>query len=287
MLVVQMCKFMKIGIFALSVWAAGFLTACEPSPREEPGQRRESSLGTIVAMGDSLTAGLGVEEEDAYPAVLERKLQAAGYAFRVVNAGISGETSSGALSRVKWVLKLAPDIVILETGANDGLRGIDPELVRKNIEEMIRIFRQADVTVVLAGMQMVGNLGQTYTAAFKDIYRSMADQDTVFLIPFFLEGVAGKPDMNLQDGIHPNAKGYKRVAENAYPYVVKAIEQTGIPTEESSEGEADGAWDALWLRGQGDIFAKFSNWLLTNLCSECGQANFQPLGKASFGLGCH
>jgi acyl-CoA thioesterase I len=181
--------------------------------------------GTIVAMGDSLTAGLGVNEEDAYPARLERKLSAAGYRWRVINAGISGETSSGALSRVLWVLKLKPDIVILETGANDGLRGTNPQLTRKNIEETVRILKENHVVVVLAGMRMVTNLGRKFTEEFYSNYTAISKKYDLALIPFFLAGVAGDPALNQSDGIHPTAEGYRIVTETVYPYVQKEIER--------------------------------------------------------------
>jgi len=183
------------------------------------------SQGTIVAVGDSLTAGLGVNEAEAYPAQLEKKLRAAGYEWKVVNAGISGETSSGTLSRINWVMKLRPDIVILETGANDGLRGIDPALTRKNIDETISILKQQNVTVVLAGMQMVRNLGREFTQGFADIYPSLARKHGLILVPFFLQGVAGDPSLNQPDGIHPTAEGYRIITESVYPYARKAIDR--------------------------------------------------------------
>jgi acyl-CoA thioesterase-1 len=180
---------------------------------------------TIVAMGDSLTEGLGVPEAKAYPAVLERNLQKAGYLVKVINAGISGETSAGALSRAEWILRLKPDILILETGANDGFRGVDPEAVKKNIAAIIRILQKRDVVVVLAGMKMVKNLGEDYVRAFEDVYPKLAVDFDVVFIPFFLEGVAGDPALNREDGIHPNADGYRKVADHVQPYVEKAIER--------------------------------------------------------------
>jgi acyl-CoA thioesterase-1 len=183
------------------------------------------SKGTIVAVGDSLTAGLGVNEEDAYPAQLEKKLRTAGYDWKVINAGISGETSSGTLSRINWVMKLKPDIVILETGANDGLRGIDPRLTRKNIDETIRILKQQNVIVVLAGMKMVRNLGQKFTQDFADIYPSLAKKHDLILVPFFLQGVAGNPSLNQPDGIHPTAAGYRIITNTIYPFARKAIDK--------------------------------------------------------------
>ncbi len=184
------------------------------------------SQGIIVAVGDSLTAGLGVNEEDAYPAQLEKKLQAAGYDWKVVNAGISGETSSGTLSRINWVMKLRPDIVILETGANDGLRGIDPLLTKKNIDETVRILKQRNVIVVLAGMQMVRNLGQKYTQDFSNIYPSLARKHGLVLVPFFLQGVAGDSSLNQLDGIHPTAAGYRIITKTIYPFARKAIDKS-------------------------------------------------------------
>jgi acyl-CoA thioesterase-1 len=192
-------------------------------------QSRQTFDGTIAAVGDSLTAGLGVDEEEAYPAQLERKLAAEGYRWRVVNAGISGETSSGALSRVNWILKLKPDIVVLETGANDGLRGIDPAVTRKNIAELVRILQENKVTVVLAGMRMVANLGPQYTKAFASVYPAVAKERGVILVPFFLQGVAGDQDLNQADGIHPTAEGYRIVAETVYPFVREAIEKVPQP----------------------------------------------------------
>jgi len=199
-----------------------------------PAEHKENSYeGTIVAFGNSLTEGFLVDEEQAYPAQLEKKLQANGYNYKVVNSGISGETSSGALSRVNWVLKLKPDIVILETGANDGFRGISPELVEKNISETIRILKERGVRVVLAGMQMLRNLGGEYTTAFGKIYPSVAEKQGVILAPFFLEGIAGDPKLNQADSIHPTAEGYKIVVENLYPYVVEAIETARAQGEHS------------------------------------------------------
>jgi acyl-CoA thioesterase-1 len=180
--------------------------------------------GTIVAMGDSLTAGYGVAERDAYPAQLERKLQQAGYGWRVINAGISGETSSGALSRTDWLLRLKPDIVILETGANDGLRGVDTRLTRRNIDRIVSKLQAHGVTVVLAGMQMVKNLGPGYVADFLAIYPTVAKKHHLILIPFFLSKVAGVPSLNQADGIHPVAEGYRIVTDTVFPYVKQAID---------------------------------------------------------------
>lgn len=181
--------------------------------------------GTIVAVGDSLTAGLGVDEEMAYPAQLERRLIGDGYDFRVVNAGVSGETSSGALARIDWVIaSLQPDIVILETGANDGLRGLDPDLLLSNLDRLVDRLKSRNIQVILAGMQMLPNLGPDYIQAFADIYPRIAAKHGIPLIPFFLEGVAGRPELNQDDRIHPTAEGYARIVETVYPTVIAAIQ---------------------------------------------------------------
>ena len=196
----------------------------EQGNREASGQQRET-MKTIVAVGDSLTAGYGLAESESYPALLEQKLQAAGYRYRVVNAGVSGETTSGTLSRIEWILTLAPDIVILETGANDGLRGIDPRLAEENIRQILRILKKEDVVVLLAGMKMVWNLGPAYVTRFNRIYPRLAEDFDVVFFPFFLEGVAMHNDLILGDGIHPNGRGYKKITENIYPYVLEAIDR--------------------------------------------------------------
>jgi acyl-CoA thioesterase-1 len=180
--------------------------------------------GTIVAVGDSLTEGLGVEEEMAYPAVLEEKLRAQGYPFKVVNAGNSGETSSGTLARIKWVLTLKPDIVILVTGANDGFRGIDPDLIKNNIQKIVKELKHQKVIVVLGAMQIVQNLGKDYTTAFANIYPEIAQSENIILTPFFLNGVAANRKLNQADGIHPTAEGYQVIVDNITPSVVEAIE---------------------------------------------------------------
>ena len=154
-----------------------------------------------------------------------------GHDFRVVNAGISGETSSGARSRVDWILKLEPDIVIVETGANDGLRAIDPELIEENIEQIVDRFSQENVTVILAGMQMVTNLGPDYVSSFNEIYPRIAARHEVIFMPFFLDGVAAEPSLNQTDGIHPNSSGYRVIAANMLPYVEQAIETRALSVQ--------------------------------------------------------
>jgi len=167
----------------------------------------------IVAFGDSLTAGLGVAAEETYPAQLQRRLDSQGLPYRVINAGVSGDTTAGGLRRVDWVLKSRPDIVILELGANDGLRGLKLQETKANLEKIIQRCRDASVRVVLAGMKLPPNYGTEYTKSFEAIYPALAKQFRLPLIPFFLEGVAGSTSLNQADGIHPTSEGYRIIAD--------------------------------------------------------------------------
>lgn len=227
-------RHLRIGRVALIITLVGLLVGCgqntpTPSPTLPPTVTATSASaptdGVIVAMGDSLTEGLGVNMDQAYPAQLERKLHANGYNYTVINAGVSGETTTGALARVDWVLTLKPDLVILATGGNDSLRAIDPALTKANIRKLVQAFQKANVPVILAGMQTVQNLGEAYTNAFRAIYPAVAEEYKLPLIPFFLEGVAGDPKLNQPDFIHPTAEGYAIVVETIYPYVVAALKQ--------------------------------------------------------------
>jgi acyl-CoA thioesterase I len=177
---------------------------------------REERKPRIVAFGDSLTAGFGVSVEQSYPGQLQRIIRDAGYDYEVVNAGVSGETTAGGLRRVEWVLKSRPDIVILELGANDGLRGQPIEESLKNLRAIISRLHDHGVTVVLAGMKMPLNYGEVYTREFEEMYQQLAGDFHIPLIPFFLEGVAAQRGLNQGDGIHPNAEGYTLVAENVW-----------------------------------------------------------------------
>lgn len=201
-----------------------FLGGCKGGGEEKRAGENPAAL-TIVAMGDSLTAGLGVAEEEAYPAQLQAKLRRAGYAVRVVNAGVSGETSSGALARLDWLLALRPAIVIVETGGNDGLRGLPPALVAHNLDQIVARLQDAGAVVVLAGMKIHRNMGAEYTQAFAAIYPEVAKRRGVIYVPFFLEGVAGQARLLQADAIHPKAEGYRLVVETLYPAVEEALRQ--------------------------------------------------------------
>jgi len=167
----------------------------------------------IVAFGDSLTAGLGVATDETYPAELQRRLDALGLRYRVINAGVSGETTAGGLRRVPWVLRSNPEIVILELGANDGLRGLRVDETQANLEQIIQQLQRSGVQVILAGMKLPPNYGNDYLSGFERIYPELAARYRLPLIPFFLEGVAASNSLNQADGIHPTAQGYRMIVE--------------------------------------------------------------------------
>lgn len=177
----------------------------------------------IVAFGDSLTAGLGVATEDTYPARLQRRLDEQGLRYRVINAGVSGDTTAGGVRRVEWVLKSHPDMVILELGGNDGLRGLNVQETKANLEQIIQRCQEASVTVVLAGMKLPPNYGADYTKAFEAIYPALAKRYRVPLIPFFLDGVAGSASLNQADGIHPTSEGYRIISEKVLEQITPLL----------------------------------------------------------------
>ena len=179
----------------------------------------------IVAFGNSLTAGLGVALDESYPAQLQRKLDAADYHYRVVNAGVSGDTTAGGIRRVSWVLNSKPSIVILELGGNDGLRGLSLRETEANLERIIQQLQNASVTVVLAGMKLPPNYGKEYTAGFEALYHALAKQYHLTLIPFFLDGVAGSSSLNQADGIHPTGEGYRLIVEKVFPALEPLLER--------------------------------------------------------------
>ncbi len=220
---------MATGLLVLLVTSCGMARSPATPAVAPTSSDRSTASGAapvvIVAVGDSLTEGFGVEPEDAYPAQLERKLRADGHDITVVNAGNSGETSSGARSRIDWVLTLNPDIVILATGGNDGLRGISTAVTAENLDALIGQFQAAGAIVVVAGMEMVQNMGAEYTSAFRALYPAAAHAHDAILIPFLLEGVAADPAHNQSDFIHPTGDGYAVVVETIYPYVLEALGQ--------------------------------------------------------------
>ena len=180
----------------------------------------------IVALGDSLTAGLGLAQKEAFPVRLEAALRAKGHDVEVINAGVSGDTASGGLARLDWSVPAKTDAVILELGANDALRATDPAATRKALDETLRRLKERKVEILLAGMQAPPNMGADYIAAFNRIYPELAQKHGVLLYPFFLDGVAAVEKLNQRDGIHPTAAGIDAIVERILPSVEKLIAQT-------------------------------------------------------------
>ena len=197
-----------------------------------PGTRR------LVFLGTSLTAGLGLDPGQAYPAVIQRKLDSLQLPWRAVNAGVSGETSAGALRRLDWVLRGRPSILVVETGANDMLRGENVDSTRANLEAIVRRARADDpgLVVVLAGMEAAPNLGPRYAAEFHAIFTGLAARERVPLIPFLLAGVGGVDSLNQADGIHPTAAGARIVAENVWRVVGPLVEGRGARRSRGAAG---------------------------------------------------
>ena len=190
-------------------------------------QQINSSPVTILALGDSLTEGLGVDKEDNYPAQLEASLKELGYTnAKVINSGLSGETSTGLVNRLDWVAQTKPDITILTIGANDAIRGLDVATIEKNIRTAVKTLQDNGSHVILGGMSIYDNLGNDYVSAFSDIYPRVAKDMNVPLIPFFLEGVGGDPELNQADAIHPTKEGYQIIVkDNILPILKPEIEK--------------------------------------------------------------
>lgn len=176
----------------------------------------QSGEKVILFFGDSLTAGYGLSEEQAFPALVEKKLKDNGMNLRVINAGLSGETSAGGRSRIDWILRRPIDVLVLELGANDGLRGLPLDQTRENLQAIIDKTRakNPDVKIIIAGMMVPPNMGPEYSESFRKIFPQLAEKNNATLIPFLLEGVAGDKELNQPDGIHPNQQGHEIVAEN-------------------------------------------------------------------------
>lgn len=177
----------------------------------------------LVFLGDSLTAGFGLGEEQAYPAILERRLDEAGLPVEVVNAGVSGDTSAGGLRRIDWVLKQEPDVLVVALGGNDGLRALPVDQLEGNLREIIRKAREAGARVLLLGVRMPPSHGQSYKSAFEAVYPRIAEDMDVPLVRYMLEGVAGDPSLNQPDGIHPTAEGQRVIADNVYPALARLL----------------------------------------------------------------
>lgn len=183
----------------------------------------EPSAVRIVALGDSLTAGYELPPSAAFPVQLENALRAKGYKVEVANAGVSGDTTSGGLERLDWAVPEGTDAVILELGANDALRGVPPQVARRNLDTILARLGERGVPVLLAGMRSPQNWGEKYADAFESLYPDLAGKHGVLLYPFFMEGVALQGDLNLDDGLHPNEKGVARIVEQILPRVEELI----------------------------------------------------------------
>ncbi len=252
----------KIDLLALTLVAAlGFLlAACQPKSAQDNSQPKadaQSSASdlanqipdssdvkltplTILALGDSLTEGLGVASDANYPAQLQRALHSQGYKnIQVINSGLSGETSTGMMNCLDWVAQTQPDITILTIGANDAIRGIDVAIVDKNIRTAIDRLQGDGSVIVLGGMQIYDNLGSDYVNAFSEMYPRIANDTGAALIPFFLEGVAADRNLNQADAIHPTAEGYKIVVnDNILPVLLPVIDRT-IKQKQSQKNDSD------------------------------------------------
>jgi acyl-CoA thioesterase-1 len=187
----------------------------------------------IVVLGDSLAAGYGLAEEQAFPALLEADLRERGWRVEVVNAGVSGDTTAGGRSRLAWLLRQSPGIVVIELGANDALRGLPIDAAGDNLGEMIRLGKAAGAEVLLTGMKVPPNYGEDYSAGFEAIYPRLAEEHGVTLMPFLLAGVGGRAELNLADGIHPNPEGHQIIAEALVPYLESLLEDLEKPAMES------------------------------------------------------
>jgi acyl-CoA thioesterase-1 len=203
-------------------WSLSLNWAFASDKPAEGGDRRN-----IVILGDSLAAGYGLDPSEAFPAVLQKKIDATALKFTVINAGISGDTSAGGMRRIDWLLKRPVDVLVLELGGNDGLRGIPVGATRTNLQSIIDRTRQKypAAKIVIAGMQIPPNMGAEYTAAFEKIFPDLARANHATLIPFLLEGVGGKPELNLPDLIHPTAEGHEIVAGNVWKVLQPLLER--------------------------------------------------------------
>lgn len=208
---------------ALYALAAAILLCAAPALARAQANDRDETV--LVAFGDSLTAGLGVQPEHSFPVRLEAALEDKGHDVRVVNAGVSGDTTAAALARLDWAIPDEADAVIVELGANDALRGLDPAEARKNLDAILTRLKEKGLPVLLAGMPAPRNMGSEYAEAFDPIYADLAGKHDVGLYPFFLEGVAGEPRLNQSDGLHPNAEGVETIVANILPAVEALLER--------------------------------------------------------------
>ena len=223
------------GLVALACLGAA---GCRGDSKEPSAASREAAAATvpadpdapparprIVAFGDSLTIGLGLLEQEAYPALLQNKINEAGYQFEVVNAGVSGDTSAGGLRRLDWALEGNVKVLIVAFGGNDGLRGLPVPQMKENLSQIIDRARERSIVVILAGMEAPPNFGQEYATGFRQAFRDVALNKRVLFIPFLLNHVAGKAELNQDDGINPNQQGTQIVAETVWSVLEPLLDQ--------------------------------------------------------------
>jgi len=224
-------KITNLNSLILAIFCLVFLNSCKNEEKQSPSSSEENPVEkqvsaenkkeeapVVLFFGTSLTAGLGLDTAEAYPDLIQQKMDSLGMDYSVVNAGLSGETTASGLNRLDWVFKQNVDILVLELGANDGLRGVSLDETRKNLEQIINTAREKnpDVKIILAGMQIPPNMGEEYTSEFRSLFPDLAKEYHLDLIPFLLEGVAGDPELNQQDGIHPTAEGQQILANNVW-----------------------------------------------------------------------
>jgi len=198
-----------------------------PPPTPAPTATPEDTEPLVVFLGDSLTAGYGLGGEQAYPALVEKRLEEEGIPIKVLNAGVSGDTTAGGLARLDWLLSQKPDVVVVGLGGNDGLRGLPLEQAEHNLREIVRRAKAAGARVLLLGMQIPPNYGPEYAQGFSGMYPAIAKEMDVPLVPFLLEGVGGVADLNQSDGIHPTAEGQEKVADTVIPFLEEMLEAQG------------------------------------------------------------
>lgn len=224
-------KLANLNSLILVIFCLIFLNSCKneenqsassseenPVEKQVSAENKKEEAPVVLFFGTSLTAGLGLDTTEAYPALIQKKMDSLGMDYSVVNAGLSGETTASGLNRLDWVFKQNVDVLVIELGANDGLRGVSLKETKSNLEQIINTAREKnpEVKIILAGMQIPPNMGEEYTSEFRSLFPDLAEQYNLELIPFLLEGVAGDPKLNQEDGIHPTAEGQQILANNVW-----------------------------------------------------------------------
>jgi acyl-CoA thioesterase-1 len=211
---------------AVLVCVVALVRHASAAPATDPREGGPPGGRTIVALGDSLTAGYGVAPDEAWPALIQARLRREGFPHSVVNAGVSGDTTAGGLRRVDWVLRARPEVAIIALGANDGLRGQSVQAMRQNLDRIVERLRAAGARVLLAGMRLPPNYGADFTRDFAAVYPEIARRAGIAFMPFLLDGVAADPRLNQGDGIHPNAAGHRVIAERLWPHLRPLLPRT-------------------------------------------------------------